>query len=103
MDKILKNDFAFKPTTHEGCLYTGACNNVQVLFFRQVGDFSVASRKEQIAIDLIANINTQKITYIKDLGQLARYNGADSVQAKYFIQLSNEHILINCLESMISC
>ena len=85
MDKILKNDFQFKPTTHEGSLYTGNYKNKEILFLRQVDDFAVAANDEQTAIDLIEDINTRMTIDIKDLGRLTRYNGVDITQAKYFI------------------
>ena len=98
MDKILKNDFHFKPTTHEACLYTGDYKNKEILFLRQVDDFAVASKDEQIAIELIKNINTRMTIDIKDLGRLTRYNGVDITQAKYFVKLSNETYIDKLLE-----
>ena len=68
MDKVLKNDFQFKPTTHEGCLYSGKYKNRKILFLRQVDNFAVASDEEQITIDLIEDINTRMTIDIKDLG-----------------------------------
>lgn len=98
MDKILKKDFHFKPTTHEGCLYSGKYKNKDILFLRQVDEFEVASDDEQIAIDLIEDINTQMTIDIKDLGRLTRYNGVDITQAKYYVKLSNKTYIDKLLE-----
>ena len=98
MDKILKNNFAFKPTTHKWCLYTGIYKNEQILFLRQVDDFAVASTNENIAIELIADINTRMTIDIKDLGRLTCYNGVDITQAKYYIKQSFETYIDKLLE-----
>ena len=89
MDKILRNTFNLKPTTHEGCLYSGTYKNQDILFLRQVDDFAVASTDEQTCIDFIQEIDQHMTIDIKDLGRLTRYNGVDITQAKYFVKLSN--------------
>ena len=98
MDRILKEKFHLKPTTHEGCLYQGKYKNEEILFLRQVGDFSVASKYEQMAIDLIHDIDKYMTINIKDLGRLNRYNGVDISQTKYYVKLSNETYINKLLQ-----
>ena len=98
MDRILKDKFYLKPTTHEGCLYRGTYKNDEILFLRQVDDFAVAAENEQTAIDLIHEIDKYMTIDIKDLGRLNRYNGVDISQTKYYIKLSNETYINKLLE-----
>ena len=70
MDKIVKEKFSLKPTTHEGCIYRGKYKNEEILFLRQVDDFAVAATNEQTAIDLIHDIDNYMSIDIKDLGRL---------------------------------
>ena len=98
MDKILRNTFNLKPTTHEGCLYSGTYKNQDILFLRQVDDFAVASTNEQTCIDLIQEIDKHMTIDIKDLGRLTRYNGVDITQAKYFVKLSNPTYIDKLIE-----
>ena len=98
MDRILKDKFHFKATTHEGCLYKGTYKGEDILFLRQVDDFAVATKNEQTAIDLINEIDSYMTIDIKDLGRLNRYNGVDITQTKYYVKLSNETYVNKLLE-----
>ena len=98
MDKILREKFSLKPTTHEGCLYKGKYKDEEILFLRQVDDFAVAAVNEQTAIDLIHDIDTYMTIDIKDLGRLNRYNGVDIPQTKDYIKISNETYINKLLE-----
>ena len=98
MDKILRETFNLKPTTHEGCLYSGKYKNQDILFLRQVDDFAVAATDEQTCIDLISEIDQHMTIDIKDLGRLSRYNGVDITQSKYYIKLSNATYIDKLLE-----
>ena len=89
MDKVLRETFKLKPTTHEGCLYSGKYKNQDILFFRQVDDFEVTASDKQTCMDLISEIDQHMTIDIKDLGRLSRYNGVDITQSKYYIKLSN--------------
>ena len=71
MDKILKKINDIKPITYyyEGCLYIGTYENQQVFFFHQEDDFEAATKDEQVAINLINDINQQMTIDINDLGR----------------------------------
>ena len=58
----------------------------------------MASTNENIAIELIADINTRMTIDIKDLGRLTCYNGVDITQAKYYIKQSFETYIDKLLE-----
>ena len=89
IDKILQKKLQFRPTTHEPCLYHGVHKGHEILFLRQVDDFAVGAKTKEIATDVINTIDKYMQIKIKDLGQLARYNGVDIVQAKHFVKLNN--------------
>jgi hypothetical protein len=89
IDQILQDKLHLKPTTHEPCLYHGLYKGNEILFLRQVDDFAVASRSEQISTAVINEIDKYMKIEIKDLGQLTRYNGVDIVQTKHYIKLNN--------------
>ena len=84
---ILIEHLGLKPTTHEECLYHGYFNGKEVLFLRQVDDFSCGAEDESIAISLIQSINEKLKIEVKDLGMQKRFNGVDVDQTKYFIKL----------------
>ena len=59
------------------------------MFLQQVDDFAVASTSKEIAQDVITTIDKFMTIQIKNLGQIARYNGVGVVQTKYYIKLNN--------------
>ena len=57
IDKILRTKFNLKPTSHEPCLYRGTYKGNEILFLRQVDDFAVASKSDDVNKALIEEIN----------------------------------------------
>lgn len=53
MDEILREKFHMKPTTHDGRLYKGTLCNDDILFFQQIDNFTVATKNETTARELI--------------------------------------------------
>ena len=89
IDKVLRNK-GLVPSKHEPCLYSGTYNGEHVLFLRQVDDFAISSRYTKTCYDLIADINRDMKTKIKELGILTRFNGTDILQSRNFVKISNK-------------
>jgi hypothetical protein len=89
IDKLIKEKLGLIATTHEPCLYSGKYNDSNVLFLRQVEDFAIACKDENIAKEMIAKINSYMSVQIKYLGLLTRYNGVDVDQRKEYIKIYN--------------
>ena len=92
IDKIIKN-LGLQPTTHEPCLYSSQnYNNTgkKIFFLSQVDDFAVACEDETTALAVIKAINDKMTIDVKQLGQVARFNGVDILQSKHYIKLYNK-------------
>ena len=87
IDNILTTHLGLKPTTHEPCLYHGTFDGEEVLFLRQVDDFSCGSSNDTTVINLIKALNSKLSIDVKDLGVVDRYNGLDIEQTKHFIKI----------------
>jgi len=89
IDDIIQHKLGFTPTTHEKCLYRGMFNGKEVLFLRQVDDFSVAAENEIICNKVIEEVSKHLKAPLKNLGQVNRFNGVEVEQTKYFIKIHN--------------
>jgi hypothetical protein len=89
IDKLIKEKLGLQATTHKPCLYSGKYKGSEVLFLRQVDNFTIACSDESIAKDMIAKINSFMSVQIKYLGLLTRYNGVDVDQCKEYIKIYN--------------
>jgi len=89
IDEIIQNKLCFTPTTHEKCLYKGTFEGKEVLFLRQVDDFSVAAENEEICNKVIEEVSKHLRAPLKNLGLVTRFNGVEVMQTKHFIKLHN--------------
>jgi len=89
IDDIIQNKLHFKPTTHEQCLYTGVVDGQEVLFLRQVDDFSVAAKNIDTCNKVINEISKYLKAPLKNLGIVKRFNGVEIEQTQYFVKLHN--------------
>ena len=75
-------------TRHEPCLYSGLTKGERVLFKRQVEDFEVAVREEQIA-NILFDMIDEKLTFpLKRMGLVDMFNGLDILQTRDYIKVS---------------
>ena len=91
IDRIIKN-LNLKPCAHEPNLYytaNYANTGKQVLFMKQVDDFSVSCEDRETAKSVIKAINDKMTIDVKELGLISRFNGVDVEQTRYYIKLSN--------------
>ena len=92
IDKIIKN-LNLTPCTHEPCLYFSDNYNgtgKKVLFLRQVDDFAIACEDEQLATQVIQDINSKMTISVKKLGQIERFNGMDILQTRDYVKIYNK-------------
>ena len=89
IDEIIRIKLNFVPTTHEKCLYRGTVEGVEVLFLRQVDDFSVASKNERICNKVIDEISKYLKAPLKNLGRVTKFNGVQVQQTQTYIKLHN--------------
>ena len=99
INNILVKDIKLTPTKHEPCLYHGVYKGNEILFLRQVDDFAIACDNEQIAKDMIAEINSKMSVNIKYLGLLDRFNGVDIAQTRQYIKIHNQTYLKKILKN----
>ena len=89
IDTIIRTKLKFVPTTHEQCLYKGTFKGKEVLFLRQVDDFSVASSDEMVCNQVIDEISKYLTAPLKNLGRVDRFNGVEVQQTDKFVKLHN--------------
>ena len=89
IDEIIRNKLGFIPMTHEKCLYRGKFKGKEVMFLRQVDDFSVAAEDEMICNDVINEVSRYLTAPLKNLGKVTRFNGVEIDQTKYFVKIHN--------------
>ena len=92
IDAIIK-ELNLKSCHHEPCLYY--TNNAfgehkEVLFLRQVDDFSISCQDKATAERIIKAIDEKMTIKIKNLGSLSRFNGIDILQTKHYIKRYNK-------------
>ena len=91
IDHIIKN-LNLKPCAHEPNLYytaNYANTGKQVLFMKQVDNFSVSCEDCETAKSVIKAIHDKMTIDVKELGLISRFNGVDVEQTRYYIKLSN--------------
>jgi len=88
-DNIIQTKLGFKPTTREKCLYRGEYEGKEVLFLRQVDDFSVVTECTDICNKVVDEIREYLKASLKDLGKVKRFNGVEIDQTKYYVKIHN--------------
>ena len=91
IDKIIQN-LNLKPCTHEKCLYfTDNYNSInkQVIFLCQVDDFAIACKDQELAKQVIKDINNKMAISVKELGLIKQYNGVDIEQTREYVKIHN--------------
>ena len=99
INNILVKDIKLTPTKHEPCLYHGVYKGNEILFLCQVNDFAIACDNEQIAKDMITDINSKMSVNIKYLGLLDRFNGVDIAQTRQYMNIHNQTYLKKILKN----
>jgi len=61
----------------------------EVLFLRQVDDFSVAAENEVVCNKVIQEVSKHLKAPLKNLGKVNRFNGVEVDQTKYYIKIHN--------------
>ena len=78
----------YKNTTHESCLYVKYIEDKPIFFLRQVDDFLISSKHEQIANRQYDLIQKSLKEPMKRFGIVTAFNGTDVSQTKNFIKVS---------------
>jgi len=99
IDTIIQEKIKVTPTTHEQCLYYGHFEGKQVLFLRQVDDFSVAAEDIQTCKRLISEISTYLKAPLKVLGIVDRFNGIQIDQTQTYVKLHNQQYIEKILNN----
>ena len=99
IDTIIQEKIKLTPTTHEQCLYYGHFEGKQVLFLRQVDDFSVAAEDIQTCKKLISEISTYLKAPLKVLGIVDRFNGIQIDQTQTYVKLHNQQYIEKILNN----
>lgn len=86
IDSILCS-IQLQPTKQEPCLYMGILNGHYTLFLRQVDDFAIATKNENMATFIIQNINKHLKLPIHIMGLITRYNGVDVEQMQHYAKI----------------
>lgn len=108
IDKVLINGLEFTSTVHDRCIYRKIINGKLVLLLRQVDDFTIACKDENIARKLTEIIG-KKIWFkteeeqnnlpIEFLGLVTDYNGVDIEQASRKIRMHAKAYLERFLQT----
>ena len=97
IDDIIQTKLGFTPTTHERCLYKGTMDDKEVLFLRQVDDFSVAAETQNTCDKVIKEISKYLKAPLKNLGVVTRFNGVQIDQTEHYIKLHNTEYISKIL------
>ena len=90
IDNIL-NDLKFQRTTHEGCLYyQHHAKHGLILILRQVDDFIIAAKDEDIARNVRNDIQKHMSNPMNELGIIKRFSGSDIHQTRHYVKISSE-------------
>ena len=84
IDSILQ-EYNFVPTVHAPCLYRAIISNENVLFFRQVDDFAIATNDLLLYTHICDALDSKLLVPMKRQGLLTHYNGIDIIQTSNFI------------------
>ena len=98
IDEIIQSKLNLTPTTHEKCLYRGHMDGKEVLFLRQVDDFSVAAEDEATCNKVIQEISKHLKAPLKNLGRVTRFNGVEVDQTNKFVRLHNTQYIEKILK-----
>ena len=98
IDAIIQQHIGLIPTTHEPCLYHGTYKGFEILFLRQVDDFTVASTNVDICHDIINHISEHLTEKMKILGVVDRYNGVQVDQTTDYIKIHNTDYITKILQ-----
>jgi len=98
IDGIIQTKLNLIPTTHEKCLYKGSMDGKEVLFLRQVDDFSVAAADEATCNKVIQEISKHLKAPLKNLGRVTRFNGVEIEQTKNFVRIHNTQYIEKILK-----
>lgn len=97
IDHILRA-MGFTPTTHATCLYRGTFLGIDVLFLRQVDDFTIATSNLATFNHVCDLIDAQLHQPMKRFGILKHYNGVDIQQTRHFIHITAATYLTKVFE-----
>lgn len=91
IDKIIRHELGFTPTTHEPCLYYKQnADGKPILLLRQVDDFLIAGPTRAECEEIRRQLQTKVQNPLNDLGIIKRFNGLDVQQTSKYIKLSCE-------------
>ena len=93
IDTIIREKLTLVPTTHEKCLYKGIFEGQEILFLRQVDDFSIASADEATCNKVITEISKYLKAPLKNLGRVTRFNGVEVQQTAKYVKLHNSQYI----------
>ena len=99
------HSLGFRNTTHERNIYTATFGDEKVLMVRQVDDFALACRTEDVAKDIFARIGAalkldgEASAPFEYLGKVDMYNGYDVLQTADYIKISASSYLRRLLKS----
>ena len=89
INNILIDKLGFDHCTHESCLYfKTTTEHGLVLLLRQVDDFLIGTKTEDIARAVQANIQLHMTNELHDLGIIKRFNGMDVQQTRDYNKIS---------------
>ena len=99
------SDLGFTTTTHCRTIYTATIDGEKVLLLRQVDDFALACKREELAKKIYASIGKRLQLPTEDsapftyLGLLTSYNGVDIAQCRDSITIHCENYISRVLKA----
>jgi len=108
IDNILINELGFTTTTHDRCVYHKVIDGEPIYLLRQIDDFMIATRNEQLVKDISHSIGVkvsfdsekeQGIVPMEYLGIIDDYNGVSIRQTRFYNEMNCENYIKRLLRS----